>query len=125
MAMKNLAASLPNRSEQAEPGKMYVISKASSEGNSISMDRVAYLKDSKNWTCYYTIDGSDWFEFETFVQGDVNGDGSVTIADVTALVNIILGKSTAPASGVADVNNDGTVTIADVTALVNIILGKS
>ncbi len=58
-------------------------------------------------------------------RGDVNGDGSVTIADVTALVNIILGKNPAPASGVADVNGDHATTIADVTALVNIILGKN
>lgn len=57
-------------------------------------------------------------------RGDVNGDSKVTIADVTALVNVILGKATAPASGVADVNGDSKVTIADVTALVNIILGK-
>lgn len=55
-------------------------------------------------------------------KGDVNGDGNVTIADVTALVNIILGKD--EKNGVADVNGDGPVTIADVTALVNIILGK-
>ena len=59
-----------------------------------------------------------------FILGDVNNDTQVTIADVTALVNIILGKDTAPATGVADVNGDGEVTIADVTALVNIILGK-
>lgn len=26
-------------------------------------------------------------------MADINGDGSVTIADVTALVNIILGKT--------------------------------
>ena len=55
--------------------------------------------------------------------GDVNQDGQVTIADVTALVNIILGKGTENAA--SDVNGDGQVTIADVTALVNLILGKS
>lgn len=55
-------------------------------------------------------------------KGDVNGDKQVTIADVTALVNIILGKE--DENVVADVNDDGAVTIADVTALVNIILGK-
>ena len=59
--------------------------------------------------------------------GDVNRDGAVTIADVTALVNIILGKDT---EGVydheaANVNGDEGITIADVTALVNIILGKN
>ena len=60
---------------------------------------------------------------QTALPGDVNLDGSVTIADVTALVNIILGKAS-ESHGVADINDDGSVTIADVTALVNIILGK-
>lgn len=46
------------------------------------------------------------------------------LADVTALVNIILGKPGAVNSSAADINGDGSVTIADVTALVNIILGK-
>ena len=69
-------------------------------------------------------------EAETTLAGDVNRDGSQTIADVTALVNIILGKATPEANpeydfDAADVNGDGGVpTIADVTALVNIILGK-
>lgn len=58
------------------------------------------------------------------LRGDVNQDGYATIADVTMLVNIILGKSTAPESGLTDVNHDGRISIADVTALVNIILGK-
>jgi hypothetical protein len=68
---------------------------------------------------------NDWAFYPVTLVGlgDVNADGSVTIADVTALVNIILGSST-DTSGVADVNGDGSVTIADVTALVNIILGK-
>lgn len=54
--------------------------------------------------------------------GDVNLDGEVSIADVTYLVNIILGK--ARVNHMADVNRDGDVSIADVTALVNIILGR-
>ena len=78
-----------------------------------------------------TVKGEDISEnadnFHTYTiqfakKGDVNGDKNVTIADVTALVNIILGK--AEPNAVADVNGDGSVTIADVTALVNIILGK-
>ena len=74
-----------------------------------------------------------WKEFKEIVEmednvADINRDGDITIADVTALVNIILGKD-----GVepyqynhvaADVNGDGDITIADVTALVNVILGK-
>lgn len=64
------------------------------------------------------------------IVGDVNRDGTITISDVTALVNIILGKATYPADAdkydfeAADVNGDKVITISDVTALVNIILGK-
>ncbi len=68
--------------------------------------------------------------FEASKPGDVNRDGDVTIADVTALVNIILGKATPEANPEYDfeaayVNDDDDITIADVTALVNIILGKT
>ena len=56
-------------------------------------------------------------------KGDVNGDNQVTIADVTALVNVILGKTASNAA--CDVNGDTIISIADVTALVNIILGKT
>lgn len=59
---------------------------------------------------------------ETAKPGDVNEDGEVNIADVTMLVNVILGNAEAEN---ADVNTDGTIDIADVTALVNIILGKA
>jgi hypothetical protein len=71
-----------------------------------------------------------WREFKNIVEiikGDVNKDGKVTIADVTALVDIILGKDgTQPFvfdHECADVNEDGNITIPDVSALVNIILG--
>ncbi len=60
------------------------------------------------------------------VAGDVNRDGTISIDDVTALVNIVLGKDDANSQydhTAADVNKDGSVTIADVTALVNQILG--
>lgn len=70
-----------------------------------------------------------WMLEKASVLGDVNGDGQVSIADVTALVNIILGKdNTQPYQydhDAADVNGDGSTSIADVTALVNIILGKN
>ena len=59
---------------------------------------------------------------ETAKLGDVNEDGEVNIADVTMLVNVILGNAEAEN---ADINADGTIDIADVTALVNIILGKA
>ena len=53
--------------------------------------------------------------------GDVNGDGSVDVLDLTYLVNVILG--TASATPCSDVNGDGSVDVLDLTATVNIILG--
>ena len=51
--------------------------------------------------------------------GDVNGDGEVNIADVNALIDLILaGRTTDP----ADVNHDGEVNIADITAVIDLIL---
>ena len=55
--------------------------------------------------------------------GDVNGDGDINIADVTALINAILNPN-AVVLGNPDVNGDDEVNIADVTRLINIILTK-
>ncbi len=75
-----------------------------------------------------TADNPIILNCRSLLRGDVNRDGQITIADVTALVNIILGKDNGPTPvydhAAADVNTDGSITIADVTALVNIILGK-
>ena len=56
--------------------------------------------------------------------GDVNNDGAVNAADITALYNYILnGDTTFLAT--SDVNNDGAVNAGDVTAVYNIILGQN
>ena len=60
--------------------------------------------------------------------GDVDRSGVVDIADVKALVKIVLGKATDEDDydyDAADVNADTSITIADVTKLVNLILGKN
>lgn len=53
--------------------------------------------------------------------GDVNGDGNVDVSDVTALINMILGTTSADLE-VADINADGILDVTDVTALINAIL---
>lgn len=56
---------------------------------------------------------------EQTLIGDVNNDGEVNIADVTAIIHVILNNVTDTAF---DINNDSEVNIADVTALIHIIL---
>ena len=59
----------------------------------------------------------------TVIKGDANGDGTVDVADVVAIVNYILEK---PGESfvfeAADINRDGTVDVSDVVSTVNIIL---
>ena len=69
-----------------------------------------------------------WKEFMNIVDnvdtvaGDVNGDGYVTSADVTAIYDVLLGTDNTFET-TADVNGDGYITSADVTAIYDILLG--
>jgi len=60
-------------------------------------------------------------------KGDVNGDGSVDVGDIMAVINVMAADSAATVpSGFAagsspDVNGDGTVDVGDVMAIINIM----
>lgn len=58
------------------------------------------------------------------VAGDVNGDGNISIADVTMLIDVILSQDL-DGNAQADVNQDGAVNIIDVTALIDMLLKKN
>ena len=51
--------------------------------------------------------------------GDVNGDGEINIADVNALIDMILSQNISESG---DVNGDSEVNIADVNAVIDMIL---
>ncbi len=74
-------------------------------------------------------EAEQWKEFliaNTWLRGDVNADGEVNIADINALLDIILGKAVDHDTWLrADVNEDGEINIADINALLDIILGSS
>jgi hypothetical protein len=62
------------------------------------------------------------FDEPEVLLGDVNGDGKVTIDDVTALINYLL-TATAPENlDNVDCYTDGRITIDDVTALIGYLL---
>lgn len=63
----------------------------------------------------------------TLSRGDVNNDGEVNIADVMAIVELILAPSAShdPARIVrADLNHDAEVQVADINAVIKIILNQ-
>ena len=55
-------------------------------------------------------------------KADVNRDGSITAADVTALYNYLLGTSSEADNFFYDVNGDGVVTAADITMVYDVML---
>ena len=58
--------------------------------------------------------------------GDVNGDGEITIGDVTALIDILLGGfANYDTRKRSDVNYDSELTIGDLTTLIDYLLGGS
>ena len=55
---------------------------------------------------------------EVNVDGDVNEDGEIGMADVAAVIRAIAGTASDAVTARADVNGDGKVNIADVTAVI-------
>ena len=62
------------------------------------------------------------FNKPVWADGDVNHDGVVDLADVTLLINKVLGADATQLYN-PDVNADGNVDVADVSTLVSLILG--
>ena len=59
-----------------------------------------------------------------FIPGDVNNDGEVSVADVTKIIDIIIGAEVDEATMKrADVNKDNEISVADVTRVIDIIVG--
>jgi len=60
----------------------------------------------------------------SFLRGDANDDGAVTIDDVTALIDGLLSGDYDSLGEGADCNLDGSITIDDVTALIDYLLSN-
>ena len=74
--------------------------------------RVAYLKTNMSVTSYRL--------------GDVNADGSISVADFSAIASHIMENTpTGFVEQAADVNQDGFVTVSDLSSLVPIIIAES
>ena len=66
-----------------------------------------------------TLVVTKWDGSDDSKVGDVNGDGEVSIADLTMLASLVAAHSENERS---DVNDDGETGIADVTTLVSLLM---
>ncbi len=94
-----------------------------------------YLQDGTTYyarckTSYLDFDGNSHttpygpvisfvYKESASIAGDVNNDGEINIADINALIDLILTGGTNPA---ADVNHDGEINIADINTVIDLIL---
>lgn len=61
---------------------------------------------------------------KTVLQGDVNSDFVVDVADIATVISVMAGTSSV-SSATADVNLDGTVDVADIATIISKMAGNS
>ena len=75
---------------------------------------------------YLSADITSNITVKTFTPADVDDNGMVTIVDVVAVVNRLLGSSSGKfVFEAADMDQNGEITIVDVVAVVNVLLGRN
>jgi len=119
-----------------KPGRFFFIT--TSDGENIQLidqmniggyDLNDFVDKTVNVTGVFTWNMTRWAIFptsvedatsDTFERGDVDHSGDLNIADVTALIDILLSNGEAPVEADCDLDND--VTITDVTTLIDRLL---
>ena len=90
-------------------------------GNDGVWEGFAYnVEFNVNKQCRFTTITVTVAEEVEFIRGDVDRDGEVAIADVSALIDILLNNT--PAPGQADCDMDDEIGISDVSALIDYLL---
>ncbi len=98
--------------ESTETGKVSTKSNITITGIVNTSNNVYQIKLTKD-----AVDANGEQEFD----GDVNADGTVDVADISAVISQMAGTSTYPK---ADVNGDGTVDVADISSVITIMAGN-
>jgi len=79
---------------------------------------------------YTATDG--WKEFKTIIEvefdepvvevpGDLNGDKTIDVGDIMAVINVMAGQGGDMTLEQADVNGDGSVNVGDIMAIINLM----
>ena len=59
-------------------------------------------------------------------NGDMNGDGTINVSDITMLIGLIMNNSDLDVTQypIADMNEDGTINISDLTILIGNVMNN-
>ena len=78
----------------------------------------AYLAGGNSKVGFYDIYVANDPNEDGGLQGDVNGDGAVDVADISSIITVMAESSNDPK---ADVNGDGSVDVADISNVISIM----
>ena len=86
-------------------------------GSSVTLDDIRLS--------YFEVNNDEWVPLANnpavVENGDVNGDGTVDVADIASVISVMAGTVGGSLGAAADVNGDGTVDVADIAAVVSIM----
>ena len=83
---------------------------------------VRHTTVSANWLAFF--DDFTFSGLSSAKKGDVNGDGSVDVADIAAIISVMAHSAeqqSGTALNAADVNGDGVVDVADIATVITIM----
>ena len=90
----------------------------------VPMRSLELYQNALVWCNFQHIEGIDTGDDEGPI-GDVNGDGNVTIGDVSALIDYLMDNSYEICMPRADANGDTIISIGDVSAIIDILMGNN
>ena len=102
------------------PDKFYTVKNLTAGGTFFFRVKAHYTDDT--WSPWSKAKTVVLHGNQTWIKGDVNGDGEVDVRDITALIDVIMNSVTDNPR--ADVNEDADIDVRDITALIDIIMNN-
>ena len=127
-AIRVIAYSSSNKLFRGNSGELFTLNLTALEG--YAEDQTIEIRNIRLSTAdeheYLSAPISAAVTVKSYTPADANGDGQITIVDVVAVVNALMGATTGNfVFDAADMDQNGQITIVDVVAVVNALMGNN
>ncbi len=127
-AIRVIAYSSSNKLFRGNSGELFTLNLTALEG--YAEDQTIEIRNIRLSTAdeheYLSAPISAAVTVKSYTPADANGDGQITIVDVVAVVNALMGATTGNfVFDAADMDQNGQITIVDVVAVVNALMGDN
>jgi len=127
-AIRVITYSSSNKLFRGNSGELFTLNLTALEG--YAEDQTIEIRNIRLSTAdeheYLSAPISAAVTVKSYTPADANGDGQITIVDVVAVVNALMGATTGNfVFDAADMDQNGQITIVDVVAVVNALMGNN